>query len=205
MPICSLHWHSRYSICILVYFPIYFIGFMAYQVAYREVLWQNLPTRVQILNIPLFVNRNWFIAPVIACIPTVHVYFSVILLFWSFPTSTSEMALIDWFNPSHNTDACLHYTLDDICVVNDSGIHFYFCSFVEASSLKVLFHLLLICYATIMWVFIKLCNTSCDSWAIKCQMWKTVFTVIPVLSLLVRYRSPEPWWCIVTISHWSMN
>ena len=49
------------------------------------------------------------------------------------------MALFGSDNFGHGTDAYFHYTLNDIMPTNDSGVHFYFCSSVEASSpLKVL-------------------------------------------------------------------
>ena len=50
------------------------------------------------------------------------------------------MDFIDSVNYGYDTDACLHYTWNDIYVTNDSGVHFNFCSSVEVSSpLKVLF------------------------------------------------------------------
>ena len=49
------------------------------------------------------------------------------------------MGFIDSVNHGYGTDAYLHYTWNNICVANDSGAHFHFCSLVKASTpLKVL-------------------------------------------------------------------
>ena len=54
-------------------------------------------------------------------------------------TSTNKISLIDSVNHGYGIDVWLLYTLNDICIVTDSGVYFYFCSLVEASSpLKVL-------------------------------------------------------------------
>ena len=56
-----------------------------------------------------------------------------------FVTFARKMTLIDLVNHGYCTAACLHHIWNDICVANDSGVHFYFCCSVEASSpLKVL-------------------------------------------------------------------
>ena len=44
------------------------------------------------------------------------------------------MALISSVNPGHGTDACLHYTLNDIMLQMTQVFIFTYCSSVEASS-----------------------------------------------------------------------
>ena len=62
-----------------------------------------------------------------------------LLNFIDFVTTAIEMALTYSVDHGYGTDAYFHYTKNNICVQNDSGVHFYFCSLVEASSfLKVL-------------------------------------------------------------------
>ena len=48
------------------------------------------------------------------------------------------MALIDSVNHGYGTDPYRHYTYNDICLVNNSRVHFYFCSLERTTSVKVL-------------------------------------------------------------------
>ena len=66
-----------------------------------------------------------------------YVTATCIIMFIMFYKVSKEVCKAQHFQRS--TDACLHYRWNDICVANDSGAHFHFCSLVEASTpLKVL-------------------------------------------------------------------
>ena len=82
---------------------------------------------------------NWFTLSFINSTTHIHACFYIVLLILWHVTSTNEMALIDLDNHiyGHWCIPLLH--LGWYYVTNDSDVHFYFCSSVEASSpLKVL-------------------------------------------------------------------
>ena len=69
----------------------------------------------------------WLISPFISSTTHVHAYFCIFLLVLWNVTSTSEMALIGSVNLGHGTDACLHYTLNDIML---QMTQVFICTFV---------------------------------------------------------------------------
>ena len=130
MLLCGFHWHSRYSIQISTFVSLHCVWFTGSSCA-KWILYIHL--------VSLLVNGNWFTVTLINSTAHVHACFCIYLLVLWYVISTSEMALISSINPCHGTDACLHLHLEWYYVTNDSGVYFYFCCSVEASSpLKVL-------------------------------------------------------------------
>ena len=125
---------------------------------YREFLWSVITSVV-------ICHDHWLISTFISSTTHVHADFCIFLLVYWCVTSTSEMALISSVNPGHGTDACLHYTLNDIMLQMTQGVHFYFCSSVEASSpLKVLSFLwTLMNFNEFLWYLLNFMK-PCDAW-----------------------------------------
>ena len=108
MLLCGFHWHSRYSIWISTFVLMHF------RVVCREFLYPISAKYDQIWLVSSLVHGTWFTVTLINSTAHVHAYFCIFLLVYWFVTSTSEMALFGSVNLGHGTDACLHYTLNDI-------------------------------------------------------------------------------------------
>ena len=100
----------------------------------RYAVWSTGSSCGQMYQHELTSNWNWFTVTPINSTIHVHAYFYIFLLFVWYVTFTSEIVLIDSINHGYGTNACLHHIWNDICVVNDSGVHFYFSNSAEASS-----------------------------------------------------------------------
>ena len=101
MLLCGFHWHSRYSIWISPFVLLHCVWFTGSSCG------QQLPSVV-------ICHDNWLISSFINSTTHIHAYFYIFLLVYWCLTSASEMALFGSVNLGHGTDACLHYTLNDI-------------------------------------------------------------------------------------------
>ena len=101
MLLCSFHWHSSYSIWISTFVLLHCVWFTG------SFYGQQLLSVVKCYD-------NWLISTFISSTTHIHAYFCIFLLVLWHVTSTSAMALFGSVNLGHGTDACLHYTLNDI-------------------------------------------------------------------------------------------
>ena len=101
MLLCGFHWHSMYSIWISTFVLLHTVWITGSSCG------QQLPSVV-------ICHDNWLISSFINSTAHVHAYFYIFLLVLWNVTSTFEMALIGSVNSGYGTDACLHYTLNDI-------------------------------------------------------------------------------------------
>ena len=114
MLLCGFHWHSRYSIWISTFVLLHCMWFTG------SSCHQQLPSVV-------ICHDYWLISPFMSSTTHIHASFCIFLLVLWNVTSTSEMALIGSVNLSHDTDACLHYTLNDIML---QMTQVFICTFV---------------------------------------------------------------------------
>ena len=126
MLLCGLHWHSRYSIWISTFVLLHCVWFTGSSCG------QQLPSVV-------ISHDNWLISSFINSAAHVHAYFYIFFA-GSVKCDIHQCNGFDWFSQSWLWHWCMpSLHLEWYYATNGSGVYFYFCSSVEASSpLKVL-------------------------------------------------------------------
>ena len=130
MLLCGFHWHSRYIIWISTFVLLHTMWFTG------SCCDQQLPSVARC-------HDNWLISSFINSTTHIHAYF--LHIFTGFVTcDIHQWNGFDWFSQSWLWHWCMpSLHLEWYCATNDSGVYFYFCSSLEASSpLKMLSFLL---------------------------------------------------------------